>query len=124
MIDLSSHLRTLLRATLFLMAVGLVGWALVPSVRPYAAGVMLGAVGSLVNAHLLRYKIEMLGQQIAEKTQKRVGLGFVARISVALMAVMVAMKQPGVDLAATIVGLFFAQMVTLLLGMVTIFKRK
>ncbi|WP_409343724.1 ATP synthase subunit I [Paenibacillus sp. MBLB4367] len=124
MIDLSTHLRTLLRATLFLMAAGLVGWALVPWIRPYAAGVMLGAVGSLVNAHLLRYKIEMLGQQLVEKTQKRVGLGFVARLSVSLIAVMVAIKQPGVDLPSTIVGLFFAQMVTLLLGIVTIFKRK
>lgn len=112
-----NQLRPIVRATLFVFSATLLIWAFAPALRVYATGFMLGMVISLINAWILMVKIEALSRNIVEKSDKRVGLGFISRICTALIAVMIAVKLPQVDLVFTIIGLFFVQMATLLMGL-------
>lgn len=119
---MNDQMKPIVRAVLLLLSVSLFVWLLVPAYRSYANGFMLGMMISLINAWILLTKIEALSRNIAEGTQKRVNLGFVSRVCMAIIAVMIAVKLPQVDLVSTIIGLFFVQMATLLMGL--LFSKK
>ncbi|MFC0216403.1 ATP synthase subunit I [Paenibacillus chartarius] len=113
------HMKPIVRAVLLAMSVSLVIWAVFPAYRSYATGFILGMMVSLINAWLLMIKIEAISKMVAEGTKKRVNLGFVSRVCMAILAVMVAVKLPQVDLVFTIIGLFSVQLGTLVMGLVT-----
>ena len=55
-----------LRTALFFMSALLGAWALVPEGRTVAAGLLLGTAASVVNAFLLRRRVELIGRMAAE----------------------------------------------------------
>lgn len=116
MSDLSAHMRTIIRVILFSMLAGLLIWGVVPSIRPITAGFILGSAVSLINSYYLGQKIEKLTKLVVENKGKRAYLGFATRVCMCLLAVMVALKNPQFELASTIVGLFYAQLVILSMG--------
>ena len=120
--DLSAHMRTVFRLACVFYAICLLLWAFVPSYQAQAAGLLLGSVVSLVNAQLLMAKINQISKMAAEHTGKRVNIGFVSRAAMSLIAVMISLKFPQFDLICTIIGLFFVQMATLLMGIFSYLK--
>lgn len=107
--------RTAMLATLYLIMVCLVVWAIIPSWSSYAAGVMLGTAASAVNALLLRKKIDYLGQIATGDGKKRLDLGLGSRLSMILLVVMIAYRFPSnFNLTTTLMACFFVQFFVLI----------
>lgn len=121
--DLPAHLRVVTRTAIYFFAACLLLWAIVPSIRPYVAGLVLGAFVSLFNTHLLSMKIQQISQRVMEFEGKRVGTGFLSRVSMVLIAVLISAKIPHFSLVFTIIGLFLVQLATLLMGILTAFRK-
>lgn len=122
--DLSAHLRVVTRAAIYLFAVSLLLWVLVEPFRPHVAGLILGTLVSLFNAHLLSIKIQQISKAMADNNGKRVNTGFLSRICMVLIAVMIGVKLSHFDLVFTIIGLFLVQLATLLMGILSAFNKK
>lgn len=122
--DFAAHLKTVQRITLFFLSFCFLGWALVPVYRGYFAGLILGTVFSLINSRYLAWKIEQIGQAAAEKTNRKINLGFFTRASMALIAVLISLKFEQIEFSTTLAGLFFAQLATLLLGIISLINHK
>ncbi|MFD0871864.1 ATP synthase I chain [Chlamydia abortus] len=120
--DLTAYMKTVSRAAMFFLAICLLVWALVPQAKPYAAGLVLGTVISLINARLLGAKIQAITRLVMENTGKRINSGFISRACMALIGTMICVKFPQFDLISMIIGLFFVQMATLLMGILSYFK--
>lgn len=111
------QIKPVIKVSLYVLAATLIIWVIFPVYRTQAVGFMLGMMVSLINAWILMVKIEAFSRNIIEKTEKRVNLGFVSRVCMAIIAVMAAIKLPQVDLVFTIIGMFFVQLATLLKGL-------
>jgi len=99
-----------LRTALFFMSALLAAWAFVPEGRTVAAGLLLGTVASVVNAFLLRRRVEQIGRMAAEGRARRAGSGLGARVATVLLAVLVAHRYPDwFSMPAVIAGCFFVQ---------------
>jgi len=99
-----------LRTALFFMSALLAAWAFVPEGRTVAAGLLLGTAASVVNAFLLRRRVELIGRMAAEGRARRTGPGLGARLATVLLAVLVAHRFPHwFALPAVIAGCFFVQ---------------
>ncbi|WP_274362451.1 ATP synthase subunit I [Paenibacillus thermotolerans] len=97
------------RTALFFMSALLAAWALVPEGRTVAAGLILGTLASVVNAFLLRRRVEFLSN-LAEQGVVRKGMGLAGRLATVLLAVMVAKRYPEYfALPATLASCFFVQ---------------
>jgi ATP synthase protein I len=116
---MDDQLKRVVRASLFIFSAALFIWILAPDYRSYAAGFMLGMMISLINGWILMTKIEQLGRNIVERAEKRVRLGTVSRMCMAIIAVMIAVKLPQVDLVFTLIGLFFVQAATIIMGLLS-----
>lgn len=121
--DLSAHLRVVTRNAIYFFVGCLLLWAIVPNIRPYVAGLMLGALVSLFNTHLLALKIQQISQRVLELEGKRVGTGFLSRVSMVLIAVLISAKLSHFSLVFTLIGLFLVQLATLLMGILKAFKK-
>lgn len=119
---MKDQLKVIVRITLFMISALLLVWAFLPAYRTYASGFILGTTASLINAWLLILKIESLSKLTQQEGRKRVNLGTLSRMCVALLAVMVAVKYPQFNLVFTIAGLFSVQLATLLMGYLFIKK--
>ncbi|HZG58613.1 ATP synthase subunit I [Paenibacillus sp.] len=98
------------RTALFFMSALLLAWAVVPEGRAVAAGLALGVAASVVNALLLRRRVEALAKLAAEGRAGRAGLGMGPRIATVLLAAMIAYRYPDVfALPATLAACFFVQ---------------
>ncbi|TBL72947.1 ATP synthase subunit I [Paenibacillus thalictri] len=123
--DFSAHLKTVQRVTLFFLSICFMGWALAPSYKLYFAGLILGTIASFVNARFLAWKIEQLTKAVIEKTNRKINMGFATRVSIALLAVLVAYKfKDHIAISTTLAGLFFVQLATLLLGIISRIRGK
>ncbi|WP_158289670.1 ATP synthase subunit I [Paenibacillus flagellatus] len=121
--DLSGFLKTISKFSLYLFAAGLLLWAVLTEYRPFVAGLLLGMAISLTNFVYLGLKTRQLGELVAQGVKKRFNLGFFTRASLAVLAVMVAYKSERFDLAATIIGLFYAQTTAFVLGLFFVKKK-
>lgn len=121
--DLDVHLRFVFRAALFFLSACFFVWAFAPQFKVYAAGLVLGTVCSLINARLLSYNIHSITKRIIESEGKRGSSGFIARVSIALIAVMIGVKLPQFDLVSTIVGLCFAPIASFFAGLIASLRR-
>ncbi|CAG5091397.1 ATP synthase subunit I [Thermobacillus xylanilyticus] len=102
-------LRRAVRLSLFTMSALLMAWALYPEGRTVAAGLLLGICGSLVNAFLLRRRVEMIARSALEGG-KRTSLGLASRLAVILLAVMACYRFPEYfSLPATLAACFYVQ---------------
>ncbi|MCS7460005.1 ATP synthase subunit I [Paenibacillus doosanensis] len=123
--DFSAHLKTVQRMTIFFLSFCFMGWAVLPAYRVYFAGLILGTVVSMINSRYLAWKIEQLTKAVVEKSNRKVNLGFITRASVSLLAVLMAYKyEQQVAFSTTLAGLFFVQMATLLLGIISTLKAR
>jgi ATP synthase protein I len=122
--DLEQLLRNVFRFALFFLSACFLFWAIFPQWRPYAAGLVLGTLVSLINARILTHKIHVITQAVLQNSGARVNMGFVGRICVVLIGTMIAVKLPQFHLVATIAGFFFVQLATLVMGFVFIFQNR
>ncbi len=105
-------------ATFFLSACLLV-WAFVPEWRIYSAGVMLGVASSVVNAIMLRRRVDLLGTVYRDNPNppRRVSLGLAGRLATVLLASMLAYRKPEFfHLPSVLFACFFMPIVNLVLA--------
>jgi ATP synthase protein I len=122
---MNDQIKTLYRAELLCITVCLLIWSIAPSYRTYAIGFLVGSIVSTINAWTLMMKIKSVSLQGESGGPKRLNAGFISRACMAILAMMVAVKSPEqVSVVFTIIGLFYVQVVTLLMGILFIFKRK
>lgn len=123
--EFSATLKTVQNIFLFFLSFCLAAWAFFVDYRVYIAGIMLGSLASMVNARFLAYKINKMAAAAIEQKGRKVTLGFLTRAAIAGFAGLVAVRYPEqVALTTTIVGYFFAQLATLVLGIVSNRKSK
>jgi ATP synthase protein I len=123
--DFSAHLKTVQNVFLFFLSFCLAAWALLVDYRVYVAGLMLGSIASMINAKYLAWKIHKFTNAVIEQKGRKVNLGFLTRAAIAALAGLVAFRYPQhVALTTTIVGYFFAQLATLVLGILSIKRAK
>ena len=117
--DLTALLRKVFRIALWFMLICALTGIILPALRPYAFGLIVGTAASVVSAWNLGSKTEVFTQQIINNTKKRMNLGFTTRILVVLIATMIAYKAPMVDLIGMVVGLVFVPLTTVVMGIFT-----
>ncbi|WP_019535635.1 ATP synthase subunit I [Paenibacillus ginsengihumi] len=114
-----------LRVALFFVASCLLVWALFPAWKTLAAGLILGTLTSVMNALLLRRRVDLISRAVAEgQGAKRMSLGLGSRLAMVLLAVMVAYRFPWhFHLIATLAACFLVQMVSLVIAFILNLKR-
>ncbi|PZD97780.1 ATP synthase subunit I [Paenibacillus sambharensis] len=98
------------RSALFFMSALCAAWAFAPEGRTVAAGLILGTAASLVNAFLLRRRIELIARLALDNSGRKATLGLASRLATILLAVMVSYRFPEYfALPATLAGCFYVQ---------------
>ncbi|WP_028559234.1 ATP synthase subunit I [Paenibacillus pinihumi] len=111
--------RRAVRSALFLVAACLVVRFMVPDGRTIAAGIILGLMASLMNALLLRRRINLLDKALQQERPKRVSIGLGARVATVLIVVMIAIKFPDqFNVSSTLISCFYVQFVVLIIAFV------
>lgn len=112
--EMNSIVLGVTRVTFILLAVLFLGWALYPDYRSIMTGLIMGTSAGLINVRYLSTKIRQITQlAAADSGKKRVSFGFVTRICISFLAVMVAVRFEQVSLGATLLGLFLPQILTI-----------
>lgn len=121
------QLKSIVRASLFFLSALLLLWAVFPDYRTHVNGLILGMMVSMINAWMLMLKIEALAVMILDKdngqTRKRINMGFISRLSLAVLTVMLAVRMPqSFNVVFTIIGFSFVPVALLLKGL--LFREK
>lgn len=114
--DMNVFMRYIYRSAMLFVSGCLLVWALFPDLKPIAAGLVLGTLISLINARILGYKIHKLTEVALANSRKRGNTGLIGRISMVLIGTMTSLRFPQFDLYATVIGFFFVQAASLVLG--------
>ena len=115
--ELSKYSRALTAGTLGFLALCFVGGALLPDYLSVLLGMALGASVSWVNSFYLSRKVRHVLDAAAQGTTKRVNMGFLTRVALAVLAVFAAMKYPHYFNVYAVAGsLAFAQLYLLFIG--------
>jgi ATP synthase protein I len=77
---------------------------------------VLGTAISLINARILGNKIHKISEGAIANDGRRVGSGYIGRISMVLIGTMISVKFPQFHLITTIIGFFFVQLAAFFLG--------
>jgi ATP synthase protein I len=123
--EFSAHLKTVQNVFFFFLSFCLVVWAIFTDYRPYSAGLILGSAVSMINARYLAWKIRKLSDRVIaappeQGVPRTTGIGFLTRAAIAALAGLIAFRYPQhVALPTTIVGYFFAQLATIVLGILS-----
>ena len=112
------------RAAILLLSALLMGWALLPEHQPVFAGLILGVVGGLFNVRFLSIKVKQLADLAVSQERRRISFGFVTRLCIVFLMVMVAAKLEAVSIGATIAGLFIPQLLTIPVSIIVSLKNK
>lgn len=115
--ELDILMRRIFRASMFFMSVCLLVWAFSPSLKPYAAGLVLGVCISLVNGLILKSRVHAITRIALANTGKRASSGFLSRASMIFIAIIICLRFPAFQLSTTIIGFFFVQTCALLFGL-------
>lgn len=96
------------------------------SENAFIAGLLLGTITGLINSLYSAYKINQLGHRVISGNQRRfASLGTGTRYALALLAALVAIKNPEhVHLAGVIIGLIFVPLVAFAEGFIAVQKQK
>lgn len=122
--DLNTHVKTVLRASLFLLSAAFLTWAIWPGARPLASGFAIGMVVSMINSYYLGMKIRQMTILVMSKESKRFNLGFLTRAAMAVLTVILVSRVEGINLYATIAGLFTVQALALAVGFASLLRKK
>ena len=107
--DLSSIVNAVTRATFFLLSGSLLVWVIFPEQRPLFLGLIIGLAAGLFNFRYLHIKIHQVSESAATSGGKRVNFGFLSRLSISLLAIMLAVKFDQISISFTVIGLFLVQ---------------
>lgn len=119
-----SIVNTVTRVTVLLLSALFLGWALYPEYRPEVSGLILGMVGGLFNVRFLSIKVKQLADLAVSQERRRFNFGFVTRLCIAFLMVIVAARLEPVSLVATIIGLFIPQLLTIPVSIIVSLKNK
>lgn len=122
--DLDAQLKAMTRFSLLSLSACLLAWALMPEWRPYAAGLAMGMVVSLINMRYLGMKIKQMTILVISKESKRFNLGFLTRAAMVVLTVLLAKEFDQVNLIATIIGLFISPFIAAAVGFASLLKKK
>lgn len=111
--DLGSIITTVSRITFLSLSALLFGWAIFPEYRPVLVGLILGLAVGLLYVRYLSIKVRQLVQLVVSQEHKRFNFGFITRICLVFIAVMVAVKFEQVSLMSVLAGLFIPQLLTI-----------
>jgi len=117
--EFTAHLRKVQKISFFFLSFCFMAWAVLPAYREYAAGLILGTAVSMINSRYLAWKIRLLSKAAIEQSGRKINMGFVTRAAMSLLAVLIAYKFEQVAISTTLVGLFFVQLATLLVGIIS-----
>ncbi|GAB6927591.1 hypothetical protein JCM10914A_15740 [Paenibacillus sp. JCM 10914] len=112
------------RVTILLLAAFFLGWALYPVYQSEISGLILGLVGGLFNVRYLSIKVRQLAELAVSQERRRFSFGFVTRLCIAFLIVMVAAKLEQVSLGATVIGLFIPQLLTVPVSIIVSLRNK
>jgi ATP synthase protein I len=121
--EFSSLLKTSLRIWLLFLSAFFFAWAVLPAYRHEVTGLILGTIVSFISSRHLAWRVQKLTKAVAEKTKASKGLGFGTRAALAALVTFFCLKM-GYSVVAFIIGLFFVQMATLLLGIISNRKKE
>jgi len=103
-----------IRVALLFMACCLLVWIVAPEWRTVTAGLAMGVVASVLNALMLRRRVDYIGKMTAEQGPRKMGLGMAGRIATVLLAAMIAHKYPDYfNLPTTLLASFLMPFVML-----------
>lgn len=122
--DLASLQKNVTRITFLFLSVCFIGWALLPAYSGYFSGLIIGTIASLISYTFLAWKVRQATDAMIKKTNRKVYLGYLTRAAIALLAVVITLRYPQIELTGTIIGLFFTQMTTLSVGLLYGWKGK
>ncbi|AZK45865.1 ATP synthase subunit I [Paenibacillus lentus] len=111
--DLGSIVKAVFRITFLLLFALLFGWAVLPEYRPILAGFVLGLAIGLIYVRFLSFKVRQFIQLVVSEEQRKFSFGFITRICLVFIAVMVAVKFEQVSLITVIIGIFVPQLLTI-----------
>lgn len=120
----TSIVNAVTRVTLLILSFSFMGWALYAEHRPIFVGLKLGLAGGLINVRYLSLKVRQLTSLVLSQVGKRFSFGFVTRLCIAFLSVMIAVKFEQVSLGATIAGLFIPQLLTIPVSIVVSLRNK
>ncbi|MBD8498197.1 ATP synthase subunit I [Paenibacillus arenosi] len=124
MSELSSIVNAATRTVFLLMSAALFAWAFLPEHRPLMAGLALGLVAGLLTVRNLAMKVMRLSEMAANQEKGRVNFGLLTRMCISLLVVMIAVKFEQISLMSTIIGLFFSQLIILVVAISVASKNK
>jgi len=104
--DIRSIVNTITRVTLILTSVSLLVWAFLPAYRELCTGFVVGMLIGLINIRYLAVKTIQITDYAAGLGKRRFCLGFVTRLCISLIGIMIAVRFEQVSLAATLIGIF------------------
>lgn len=111
--DMHSIVRAVSRITLMMLSALFLGWAFLPEYRPFIVGMILGLVAGLTYVRYLSIKVRGLVELVVSQEKKRFSFGFLTRMCLILLVIMLAVKLEQVSLIGTIIGLFVPQLLTI-----------
>lgn len=114
--DLSAHLKAVTRVTFLFMSLCCIAWALLPDYESWWGGLMIGGAASLVNAYHLSWKVKKVGASAAATDQEEGKPRIFHPCMHRVIGSCNCDKTYTFQLSATVVGLFVAQLATLILG--------
>jgi len=112
----------IIRYTLFIIVLFLIG-ILTPYARVFL-GLVLGTTVSLINVTYTAWKVNQIGQFAANSqnntsSKKPLFSGMITRFATSILAIMVVYQYPDyIQLFSTIIGLFIAQIVMIVDGII------
>lgn len=117
--DLTSMVRTTRNVTSLLLLMLVFGWTVMPEYRLCIAGLMLGMTAALINAYYLSIKVRQITELVVSQERGRYSLGFMIRMCIALLVVMLAVKFPQhISLVTTITGFFILQVLLIFINII------
>ncbi|MFC7678606.1 ATP synthase subunit I [Paenibacillus sp. GCM10028914] len=120
----TSIVNAVTRVTLLLLSAFFLGWALYADHRPVFVGLIMGLAGGLINVRFLSVKVRQLADLAISQERKRFSFGFVTRLCIAFLIVMIAVKFEQISLGATIAGLFIPQLLTIPVSIIVSLRNK
>lgn len=122
--DLGSIITAVSRITFLSLSALLFGWAIFPEYRPVLVGLILGLAVGLLYVRFLSIKVRQLVQLVVSQEKKKFNFGFITRICLVFITVMVAAKFEQVSMVAVITGLFIPQLLTIPVSIVVGIRNK
>jgi len=116
--DLNSIISATTRTTFLILSALFMGWAFLSDYRPIITGLILGLAVGLVYTRFLSMKVRGLVEHVVSQQERRFSFGFLTRLCLVLLVIMVAVKVEQVSVLGVVIGLFVPQLLTIPISIV------